>query len=132
MSLAVVAKHPFGSVAFLSTQPPNPMSTAHTPELLPCPFCGGRPEVVMTHRDHWIVQCLDCGIQQDDPSLNDSGAGAIVAWNSRAPSPVNVALLEALQGFLDRHQNEADGAGSKECECFECHTARATLTSATS
>ena len=51
-------------------------------ELLPCPFCGGKPylaNVAMVGCAY--VVCTDCRIQGDDGSQER----AIAAWNRRAP-----------------------------------------------
>lgn len=46
------------------------------------------------------VKCLDslCGCMQ---RLHDTKPEAIEAWNTRAPSPGEAALLAALQGLMD-------------------------------
>lgn len=61
--------------------------TAPTPDLLPCPWCGGAPKI---HReplcdDVW-VQCYQC--EAEGPYANDrSEAGVVELWNRRASHP---------------------------------------------
>lgn len=73
-----------------------------TPKLLPCPFCNGKAECMMTHLNHFIVHCVGCGVEQGEPSINDAGAAAIEVWNHRSPSPVNAALRDALEKTENR------------------------------
>lgn len=74
-------------------------------ELLPCPFCGGTPELVDS-RVEWFVRCNDCkplatviygrsvryldhgGSELDFDSVDWDGLkqSAIDAWNRRAPA----------------------------------------------
>lgn len=76
------------------------MSTAHTPELLPCPFCGG--EATLTRGILTYVGCKKCVIAFGrHPDLKDSEDRTITEWNTRAPSLVNSAVLEALQDAYD-------------------------------
>lgn len=52
-------------------------------ELLPCPFCGGRPHSTPESRQTRIaerVMCLDCNAELDGP-------GSIEQWNRRAQPP---------------------------------------------
>ena len=61
------------------------------PELLPCPFCGGKPERVHFGRKYdfnFAIECecgaclsSECGGAWED---NDE-AKTIAAWNRRAP-----------------------------------------------
>ena len=54
------------------------------PELLPCPFCGGKAWADQILGD-WIVKCLDCysctGRYRETDRFR-----AISAWNRRAPA----------------------------------------------
>lgn len=92
-----------------------------TPNLLPCPFCGGDPELVDS-RVEWFVRCNHCKpfatvrygesvreeIDHDgvDESTIDWGAirqSAIDAWNRRVDQPAELAKVsrnseEAPQG----------------------------------
>jgi len=95
----------------MPTPKPAPM-----PELLPCPFCGGEAtlsgcyEVEDRRRMVMQVRCYNCDIQVEEglPFLTfikmppaqveeNIRPRVIKAWNQRAPSPVNAALLSALQ-----------------------------------
>lgn len=51
------------------------------PELLPCPFCGGRPTFVEPDRGGWEYQiiCTDCQVY---PESGDR-AEVIRHWNTR-------------------------------------------------
>lgn len=74
-------------------------ATEPTPELLPCPFCGNAPRV--KHGDslmHISCDTLECPI--DINFIQRTPEKAIAAWNQRAPSPVNAALVAAREGLL--------------------------------
>ncbi len=77
---------------------------APLPELLPCPFCGfAEHEVFNIGTRSWFCACKTC---QARTGMAISEAAAITAWNtrapSRAPSPVNAALLSALRELIDK------------------------------
>lgn len=80
-------------------------------ELLPCPFCGEKPEALhfaegSTFR--WLdVSCPSCGASPGEVRVQTLGEGtkeqwrakakadAIEAWNTRAPSPELAAARKA-------------------------------------
>lgn len=78
----------------------------HTPELKPCPFCGGEPRHFHTRvkscvdsnilLDYDFVRCLECA--SETRQFCDNKEGAITAWNTRAPSAItdNDRLNKAL------------------------------------
>lgn len=47
----------------------------------PCPFCGGKAEIMKTPLDNYWVQCTDCGIMQGWSENNIDNA--IETWNTR-------------------------------------------------
>jgi Lar family restriction alleviation protein len=58
---------------------------AHTPELLPCPFCGEKDELYPSYRlsgasKPYGIDCLGCGID----FTPREGMDVIAAWNRRA------------------------------------------------
>ncbi len=82
---------------------------APLPELLPCPFCGKPPEI----RDQRTATCVTGDCQIFGRAIH------FPKWNQRAPSPVNAALLSALQGLVkfarltsmtERSEEELQGA----------------------
>lgn len=54
------------------------------PKLLPCPFCGGQPEVIRegTRRYSTIIACSNCGCRLESGNEGDQYGDA---WNSRHP-----------------------------------------------
>lgn len=67
------------------------MTTAPVPvpDLVPCPFCGGRPELVAGERYNddeqlHFVRCLQCAAE--GPWAKSAG-GARRWWNKREPLP---------------------------------------------
>lgn len=56
-------------------------------ELLPCPFCGGKAELV-EERDHFWIRHNDC--PADIGAFEDKGDAA-AQWNRRPSSPPQVS-----------------------------------------
>lgn len=53
------------------------------PELLPCPFCGGKVEVFLQIRpDAWVVKCFNDGCNAD--CGHETQEEAIKQWNRRS------------------------------------------------
>ena len=54
-------------------------------ELLPCPFCGGNPDIHARHwtngNHDWWISCIKCC--SETTTFNDAEE-AIKAWNTRA------------------------------------------------
>jgi hypothetical protein len=61
-------------------------------KLLPCPFCGGVPELVNDNGDHARHEWSDCPC--------DGLMEPAEAWNTRTPDPAK--LREALEKVKDR------------------------------
>ncbi len=87
-----------------------------TPDLLPCPFCGGKPylaNVEMVGCSY--VVCTDCRAQGDDMSKDR----AIATWNTRAP--VLELIRQAVEAERERMREVYHGPlwrlilGSEEC-----------------
>jgi Lar family restriction alleviation protein len=56
-----------------------------SPNLLPCPFCGGKAYMTNVYRDHAVeacVECHGCGANSGPFVYMDR---ARKAWNTRAP-----------------------------------------------
>ena len=62
------------------------VSASNSTDLLPCPFCGGKPYV--TERDigsrnlHWLIICIPCRVKMT--VYREDKIGATQAWNTRA------------------------------------------------
>lgn len=64
-----------------------------TEELKPCPFCGGKAELLVTGT-YWY-RCTDCGAETEcDPDKNSAAS----LWNRRSSSigtlKVNLSILD--------------------------------------
>jgi Lar family restriction alleviation protein len=82
--------------------------------MLPCPFCGGRPEVVRdgTNRQSCIVRCEDCGAQVES---NERGRGE--AWNRRASPPALACPnCEAMRKALEHERGEWEKSATAESD----------------
>ncbi len=70
------------------------MSEERTPELLPCPFCGGKAKIYMEHKKIGLTlwgECTECSAKTDGyrpkddlESFEECKELAIAAWNRRA------------------------------------------------
>lgn len=72
-------------------------------ELLPCPFCGKRAELVAHGRngnyEHY-VQCRNCCIWTIELTSEDN---VIALWNTRANRTIPIPEIE-LQAIIDRNE----------------------------
>ena len=77
-------------------------------ELLPCPFCGGTPDLVVqnTIGGHKAI-CTGCGAWGH--GTTKPKAEATAAWNTRARSAREDALVEALKTARDYVSDAAEG-----------------------
>lgn len=93
-----------------------------TPNLLPCPFCGGEARLDQRQTQSlWNsgdatfshVACDDCGIQGNDFCDDPSGDEAIEWWNTRANSaPANPTAKQSLTVPLEPTEAMLDVAVS--------------------
>ena len=66
-------------------------------KLLPCPFCGGRPKIIL-HASCYIISCQDCPgsiIMGPYQTKNE----AVKAWNRRAEPVAPDWIPENLTEF---------------------------------
>lgn len=51
-------------------------------KLLPCPFCGGDPDMIRegTRRQSCIIECTDCGARLE---TGEEGTHCGYRWNTR-------------------------------------------------
>jgi hypothetical protein len=68
------------------------MTSDLTPELLPCPFCGGEAEMNQTW-NYWDVMCHSdlCGVRPVSDGY-DTQSEAAAVWNTRHLDPATLAL----------------------------------------
>ena len=75
-------------------------------ELMPCPFCGGEPEIneredecLWSHNIvPWLsVGCQECSFEFDWPAGHDD-PNAIKQWNTRAATHHQQEMLKRLDG----------------------------------
>jgi Lar family restriction alleviation protein len=82
-----------------------------TPELRPCPFCGGQPQIAIGHRSRIDAKvcCLDCSAEgavfgtDDYKTETDYAAQAIAAWNRRPRTFTAAEVAEAMRGWGDAY-----------------------------
>lgn len=72
----------------------------HTPELLPCPFCGFRKVSLRCDGEGFYFATCSCGARSAANYGINAREVAASDWNTRAADPVRAELLEALQGVL--------------------------------
>jgi Lar family restriction alleviation protein len=83
-----------------------------TPELKPCPFCGGKPYLANVEMAGCsYVVCTDCRTQSDDMSKER----AITQWNTRADiAAAMVAAERAL--WVQAIEHYFDGSAVSDVE----------------
>jgi Lar family restriction alleviation protein len=64
---------------------------ADNPELLPCPFCGGKELTTEGCLWYQVVYCLTCEAEGPVADALPNPENAIAAWNRRAPDPQSAA-----------------------------------------
>ena len=78
-------------------------------ELLNCPFCGNKPEIIRVGNCHTksrraIVRCNGCNVQKVVGAIVNNldwcEAKAIEQWNRRAPSAVERELRDCLRDVM--------------------------------
>lgn len=103
-----------------------------TPELKPCPFCGGESDIEHDHtaEENHAYGCRDCGLWFDTFNADD----AITAWNTRA-TDTRLSDAEAMAEALERAevtiQNLINVMGTPDqrqcCDGRECGCMGATV-----
>lgn len=93
---------------------------ASTPELKPCPFCGGVAQMRedTTHSTAAFIGCETLGCF-GHAQWEETEAGAIAAWNTRTPD-MAAALIEAEAALVESQSILADlsdrNAGASKSE----------------
>lgn len=116
--------------------------TQRTPDLLPCPFCGGPAKTTRWGDKHTVYCINDDDCRAVFTVYGETLAEVAAAWNTRAPVPVNAALLEALQAAIpaldmlatkEGRQNREPHAGPDRTAARDrAHNARAAVAKTTS
>lgn len=68
--------------------------------LMPCPFCGGKADVVtdsLNGYDLKYVRCLTCGCRTDYFVMDKENVLLIQAWNRRPDDPLSILLRESQE-----------------------------------
>lgn len=84
-----------------------------SPELLPCPFCGGDAAIEQagTTRKSMIVGCLNCGARTESGDVMGFTRPANFHWNQRSSSPTQQAQrIEELEKALRLASFDIDAA----------------------
>jgi Lar family restriction alleviation protein len=71
-----------------------------TPDLRPCPFCGGAAEFVSPSDLACFVMCESCGVCTSE---HRAEAEAIAAWNRRPRTFTAAEVAEAMRGWGDAY-----------------------------
>lgn len=92
------------------------------PELLPCPFCGGKVEAGY-YAEEFVVDCPECRFEVStyDDGPNDPSLKGIRHWNTRIalPSPAPDAIAQAAQLLLDAMPNYAMERAALESQAVD-------------
>lgn len=84
------------------------------PTLLPCPFCGGKPNTIVVGWQYWIC-CETCGAKVYGEAYGEEGPKAsIEAWNRRAADVGKWELLPVIG--IDKET----AAYINRCRCSKC------------
>lgn len=81
----------------------QPRSAGELPELLPCPFCGGKPYVLPGDDGQALIRCGDCSARMVVGAVDRS-----TNWNRRAEARASVA---AEPVGVARHRKTVAGRG---------------------
>lgn len=82
-------------------------------ELKPCPFCGGKAQLIRLDVDRdFYVKCLKCRVEQG--RLYKSVRTATIAWNRRAGAPSERKKGEWL--YYDCEDDKYDNIRCSECK----------------
>lgn len=93
-----------------TTETAPPGSLHPVVSLFPCPFDGGEAVLKESHRDHWHVECKECGARRGNPTL--SPIMAATDWNYRALPADVVSVLEDAAAY-DTGEQPCIGADAK-------------------
>ena len=86
-------------------------------ELKPCPFCGGKAEMLNYSSNEWLVECTKCqGMVEKWCKTEEE---AIINWNRRKPIEKALNELKELENLAEkRYEGGTSKHALQEYNCY--------------